>query len=660
MMDIKKASNLVYRADIDGLRAIAVLAVIFYHAGIPGFSGGFVGVDIFFVISGFLITSIILKEVQTGKFSIARFYERRIRRIFPALYPVIFACFIGAFFLFRVVPYKQFAESVATTVAFCSNLFFLFKSGDYFGGEAAKIPLLHTWSLAVEEQFYIVFPLFLVLINKFLKKKYFPWIFAMAIISFACSVYVVNINKSAAFYLAPTRAWELLVGSIISLNAIPLIRAKWMRGCMALLGILCIGYSIWFYTEATLFPGLSALLPVLGAGLVILSSQGGSSFVYKALSFSPLVFTGLISYSLYLWHWPLLVFLKYYLMRDLIPLETFGVIVFTFIVSIFSWKFIEQPFRAKSPIFTRYHIFALSGVVMLVAFVAGGIVFLKNGEPNRFADNAMMYSIENDPLWTTKMCTRGDFIAKNITAVRMGEEKKLPSFLLWGDSHAQALYPGLAAVAKRHGSAGFIITKGGFPPILLIGTKRKSYSEQEFNNIIRFISGHKEIKTVILAASWSGYTEKRDAYELSLQQTVSKLLSMDRDVVLVADVPIMKFNIPLAMIIAYRTNRTLQDILPSPLYDLLPTRSNYLADNKGILTVFNKLAVNPRVTIIYPDSMLLDNDKYRISTDTQLFYMDSGHLSSAGSHFVSPVFDPIFTKTIPFNLQSNKVFVSSF
>ena len=265
-MDIKKASNLVYRADIDGLRAIAVLAVIFYHAEVPGFSGGFVGVDIFFVISGFLITSIILKEVQAGKFLIARFYERRIRRIFPALYPVIFVCFIAAGYLFRVDPFKQFAESVATTAVFCSNLLFWFKSGDYFGGDSAKMPLLHTWSLAVEEQFYIVFPLFLVLINKFLKKKYFSWILAMGIISFVCSVYVVNINKSAAFYLAPTRAWELLVGSIISLNAIPLIRTKWMRSSMALLGILCIGYSVFFYSEATLFPGSSALLPVLGAG----------------------------------------------------------------------------------------------------------------------------------------------------------------------------------------------------------------------------------------------------------------------------------------------------------------------------------------------------------------------------------------------------------
>ncbi len=330
-------------------------------------------------------------------------------------------------------------------------------------------------------------------------------------------------------------------------------------------------------------------------------------------------------------------------MRDLIPIETVGVILLTFIVSIFSWKFIEKPFRAKSPIFTRYHIFALSGVVMLVAVVAGGIIFLKNGEPNRFTDNAMIFAIENDSNWKPERWAGGDLVCKNINAVRLGQEKKLPSFLLWGDSHAQALYPGLSAVAKRHGTAGFIISRGGAPPLLIIGKKKESYSVQEFNDILRFISVHKELKTVFLAASWGG---NRDSYafELSLQQTVKRILGMDRDVVLVADVPIMKYDIPHAIFMAYRTNRALQDILSLPLNDLLPTISDYLIYNKHIITVFNKFALNPNVTIIYPDSMLLDNGRYRIFKDNQLLYNDTGHLSSAGSHFISPVFDPIFTK----------------
>ncbi len=639
---MQPASNLFYRAEIDGLRAIAVLAVIFCHAGVSGFSGGFVGVDIFFVISGFLITSIILKEIHIGEFSIARFYERRIRRIFPALYPVILATFIGAWYLFHVVPFKQFAESIATTALFCSNILFWLKAGDYFGASSAEMPLLHTWSLAVEEQFYIVFPLFLVAINQFLKRKYFPWIVAMAIISFAVSVYGVSENKSATFYLAPTRAWELLVGSIIALNVISSIKNDFLRSSIAVLGIVFIGYSVFSYTEATPFPGTAALLPVLGTGLLLFSGQGGSSVVGQILSFRPLVFTGLISYSLYLWHWPLLVFSKYYLMRVLTPAETVGAIVLTFIVSYSSWKFIEQPFRGKNPVFAnRSCLFAVAGLFMTVTVVAGIIVFKKNGVPARFADNPMIFAVENDPVWKPEMWAEGDLVGKNVKAVRLGQEKVSPSFVLWGDSHAGALSPGLSSVAKRHGSSGLIISRGGFPPLLLNGTKTQSYSKQEFEDILRFIAAHRELKTVILAASWGG-DQERDEYESSIQRTVNKLLSMDRDVVLVADVPRMKYDIPHAMFMAYLTGRVLQDILPSQLEDLLPTRAEYLKYNYGALKVFKKIAANPRVRIVYPDSMLLDNNRYRVFKDNQLFYIDSGHLSSAGSKYVSPVFEPIF------------------
>ena len=637
-----KESNLVYRPDIDGLRAVAVLPVIFYHAGIPGFSGGFVGVDIFFVISGFLITSIILKEVNEGKFSIAQFYERRIRRIFPALYPVILATFIGSWYLFHVVPFKQFAESVATTALFCSNILFWLKSGDYFAAPSADMPLLHTWSLAVEEQFYIVFPLFLVAINQFLKRKYFLWILAMAIISFALSIYGMQVNKSATFYMAPTRAWELLVGSIIALNVIPSIKNDFLRSTIALLGMVFIGYSVFFFTEATPFPGTAALLPVLGAGFLLFSGNGNSTAVGKVLSFRPFVFTGLISYSLYLWHWPLLVFSKYYFMRTLTPPETVGIITLTFIVSISSWMFIEQPFRGKAPIFAkRRRLFAASGLVMAVAVVAGIFVFKKNGIPTRFADSKMIFAVESDPVWKPETWAGGSRVDKNVNAVKLGNSKIKPSFVLWGDSHAQALSPGLSSVAKRYGRSGFIISRGGFPPLLLNGTTLQSYSKQEFDDILLFISSHRDLKTVILAASWGGDKDRAE-YENSIHRTVHKLVSMDRDVVLVADVPRMKYDIPHAMFMAYRTGRKLQDILPSPLQDLLPTRAEYLKYKDGTLKVFSKLAANPRVRIVYPDFMLIDNGRYRVFQENQLFYIDSGHLSSAGSNYVSPVFEPIF------------------
>lgn len=294
--------SLKYRADIDGLRAIAVLVVIFFHAGIPGFSGGFVGVDVFFVISGFLITSIIVNEIDEGKFSIARFYERRIRRIFPALFPVIVFTVVAGAFLYDFVSFKELGKSIVATTLFSSNIHFWHQAG-YFDTESIRKPLLHTWSLAVEEQFYIVFPLLLLAINRFGKKLYLPWLLGIGLLSLFASIYGIYSNPSVTFYMVPTRAWELLAGSILALQRIPLLKSNSYRNLFSVTGFGLICYSVVCYTEATLFPGANALAPVIGASLIIYSGmEGGASTVKKFLSVKPLVSIGLISYSLYLWH----------------------------------------------------------------------------------------------------------------------------------------------------------------------------------------------------------------------------------------------------------------------------------------------------------------------------------------------------------------------
>jgi len=265
---------LQYRADIDGLRAIAVLVVIFFHAGIPGFSGGFVGVDVFFVISGFLITSIILKEIKVGKFSVARFYERRIRRIFPALFPVIaFTLVVGAF-LFDSNAFHAFGKSITATTLFISNILFWRESG-YFDPASITKPLLHTWSLAVEEQFYIFFPLLLIAISRFAKNRYFPWLFVICLFSLLISIYGAYTYQVATFYLVPTRAWELLFGSILALGVIPQLQSDLQRNFFSIIGLGLISYSVLFYTEATLFPGANALVPVMGASCIIYSGLAG-------------------------------------------------------------------------------------------------------------------------------------------------------------------------------------------------------------------------------------------------------------------------------------------------------------------------------------------------------------------------------------------------
>ena len=263
-----------YRADIDGLRAIAVLSVIFFHTGIPGFSGGFVGVDVFFVISGYLITSIILKDIQSGQFSIARFYERRIRRIFPALFPVISFTLVVATFLFDPISFESFGKSITATTIFGSNILFWRESG-YFDASAITKPLLHTWSLAVEEQFYIFFPLLLIAINRFSKNRYFQWILGICVFSLLTSIYGVYTHQVATFYLVPTRAWELLFGSLLSLGVIPELKSNVHRNIVSIIGLGLIIFSVGFYNESTLFPGISAMAPVMGSSFIIYSGMGG-------------------------------------------------------------------------------------------------------------------------------------------------------------------------------------------------------------------------------------------------------------------------------------------------------------------------------------------------------------------------------------------------
>jgi len=262
-----------YRPYIEGLRAIAVLAVLFFHTQVPGFSGGFVGVDIFFVISGYLITSIILKDIRENRFSIARFYECRIRRIFPALFPVMVVVLAVGAYLFDKSAFKNLGESITATTLFSSNIVFWRESG-YFGATSLEKPLLHTWSLAVEEQFYIIFPIELMLIGRYLKGRYLPLVLVAFVLSFVASVSGVTHYSGATIYLVPTRAWELLTGSLLAIGVFPAPSSSWQKNLFAIVGLAFLIGSIVWYTEATPFPGLAALLLALGSGLIIHSGRG--------------------------------------------------------------------------------------------------------------------------------------------------------------------------------------------------------------------------------------------------------------------------------------------------------------------------------------------------------------------------------------------------
>ncbi len=370
-----------YRKEIDGLRSIAVIPVILFHGGFQWLSGGYIGVDVFFVISGFLITSIILKEQDAGTFTIAGFYERRARRILPALFLVLLVSLPFAWHWLLPFELKNFANSIIATNLFSSNIFFWLES-DYFAATSEVLPLLHTWTLAVEEQFYIIFPLFMMLFWGLGKRKLAIITSVIALLSLGLAEWGWREYPEANFYLLHTRAWELMIGALV---AFYLFNNQQPKGRInqwaSLTGLALIIVPLFLFDKGTPFPSLYALAPTLGTALILLFTIPGT-LVYRLLSLRLLVGIGLISYSAYLWHQPIFVFARLMSMEEP-SLWLMGFLsIFTLILAYLGWRFVETPFRDRRR-FSRQQIFIGSVVISLV-FIAIGVAFIvSDGAMNR-------------------------------------------------------------------------------------------------------------------------------------------------------------------------------------------------------------------------------------------------------------------------------------
>jgi len=376
-----------YRPDVDGLRTIAVTAVVIYHAFPGSLTGGYVGVDVFFVVSGFLITSVIVDDLERGRFSIVDYYGRRARRILPALIVMVLAGLaVGAIILFPG-DFQDLARSTAATALFLSNVWFWLDRQDYFADAVEFAPLLHTWSLAVEEQFYIVAPLLLALV---LRHGRGPAIVAMSAIcaaALALSAATSAGSHGFAFYLPLTRAYELGLGALLALvPASRLSLPRSAREAAAASGLAMIIVAVFAFDGATVFPGVAALLPCVGTALVIAAGSQGQTVVGGLLSLGPLVFVGLVSYSWYLWHWPVLAFTRVHLGTvDLPPSVALSAVAGSFGLAVLSWRFVEQPFRRRRGVIapgTGAFAASAAGIAALVA--AAAMVELGGGLPQRF------------------------------------------------------------------------------------------------------------------------------------------------------------------------------------------------------------------------------------------------------------------------------------
>jgi peptidoglycan/LPS O-acetylase OafA/YrhL len=457
-------TGLKYRGDIDGLRAIAVLAVLAFHTGVLHLGGGFVGVDVFFVISGYLISFIVFSEIAGSRFSIVGFYERRIRRIFPALFAML--AVLSAFVVFYLLPTElmDYGKTLLATTFSASN-FYLWLHTGYFDSQQTN-PLLHTWSLAVEEQFYILFPLFLVLVRRFFPKRLRISVVVLFFLSLLASAVVVINSRTTAFYMPYTRAWELLLGTLLSLGLFPRLHSAVIRNMAALTGFGMVIGAARFYSDTTVFPGLSALIPCLGSALIIGAGESGSSVVAAVLSWRPVVFVGLISYSLYLWHWPVIIMNRmgvfFRLSRfvqsrhgRLLPPDRFEhlvLIVVSFGLATLSWWFVERPFR-KGPLrLSGLPLFALAGSVMMACVGFSALVMSTGGLKGRFSPEAQQFaSYLDNKEDQAAMRTGNCFILDSgrfedfDQGLCLHEEAGKKNYLLLGDSHAAILWSALSA-----------------------------------------------------------------------------------------------------------------------------------------------------------------------------------------------------------------------
>lgn len=490
-----------YRPDVDGLRAVAVLSVVAYHAGESLLPGGYLGVDIFFVLSGFLITTIIWLEIDEDRFSIGRFYERRIRRIMPALLLVLTVSCIVAVLILLPKDLVRFGASLLASLAFVANIYF-WRDTNYFAPAAEQKPLLHLWSLGVEEQFYILFPLFLLVLARVWRRGVMPVLVLLTLGSLAVNVFaLVNGGQSPAFFLLPTRAWELGAGAILAVipPSVGFAEKTRLAGLLAGLGAVLIGFGLVFPIEdATLFS--TAIPAVLGASLIVLAGRQATSLPARLLSLRPVVFVGLISYSLYLWHWPIFVFAEYWLIRELTLTETGLAFILMLAAAYLSWRFVERPFRARTTAFRRVAV-AVAGASVLVAGVAAAFVATR-GLPARLNPEAATINAAVD---TNYRCPIFEYIAFGASrACLLNLPSRSPAdadVVLLGNSHAQMYAPVWEDIIRDDGRHGLLVPANGCLPTVdanitadCIATARRNL--EALNQLPR-------VQVVILGLTWS-------------------------------------------------------------------------------------------------------------------------------------------------------------
>lgn len=633
--------KLSYRPEIDGLRALAVIPVIFFHGGLPGFSGGFVGVDVFFVISGFLITSLLVNDLANGSFSLLKFYERRARRILPALFLVVAVCAPAAWFLFPKNQLAEFGKSILSISVFASNFFF-WKHTGYFETKAEVKPLLHTWSLSVEEQYYIVAPILLWMLWRYRKEALLPALLALALISLIIAEYSARLWPDAAFFLPHTRAWELAIGAIAAL-AVKQPGGARSNNVLSLAGLVMIAAAIVLYDESTPFPGLYALVPTLGTALVLLYA-GPGTLANRLLSLRIFVGIGLISYSAYLWHQPLFAYARSLSIRE--PSVSLMLVLSAISLGLawLSWRFVERPFRNPGTV-SRPAIFRFSTLGLAAGIALGAFVAYSDAAKARMTLGGISYA----DLGAAVRVNRG--LHKSCVEFNTGPECTTgpdPVALLWGDSHAMHLADALRSSPTP---MPFVqMTKSVCFPILGIAPNVAQYNVEWGKECIRhnekvlaWLAERPGIRYVILASPFRQLDNEkgnltfsdgtvgpnRGMAETRLRETIQHIRELRRKVAIISPTPSSGYDVGRCL--------TVRSILGQSLSSCDFPLQGHLRED--LYRKLDAIAKETGAGLILLSDLICPEGLCRSHIDGTFIYRDEGHLSHEGSARLGVLYD---------------------
>jgi peptidoglycan/LPS O-acetylase OafA/YrhL len=632
------------RREIDGLRAVAVAPVILWHAGVNAVSGGFIGVDVFFVISGYLITGLIVSEKEANRFTLARFYERRARRILPALL-LVAACFVVVAWLWAPIGLlNRYGRSLAAVTVFASNYVFMGKS-DYFVAIGQENPLLHTWSLAVEEQYYLIFPVLLLALWRLGRRKAIGALALGAALSFGLAEFYALRGDSDGFYLLPTRAWELLIGALAALTPHdPLAPANLWRQGLSLAGIAAIFVSVFTLDSTAAFPSVYALLPTLGAAAILLTATPGT-WVHRLLATPPFVGLGLISYSAYLWHQPLLTFARLRYIHAVPAATVAALIVLTLLLAYLSWRFVETPFRDRARVSTRRLVPTLASASLALFAVGLGLQQIAHTSPPPSLPfrNATLATIErrfqpNDGL--SPACNqRVDYQPKP-----QCQTGPAPTLMVWGDSYAMHLIDGIEAA--NPGRALIQATRSNCGPILDLTQFDRKFDSAFAAGCIAFnqavlgeLGRQPQIADVVLASPFGEYLNP--ASQLATQEgprapdasfvaerlttTVRAIEALGKRVTIVAPPPASGENIGECLEKATRLDA------PAATCDFPAAAARAAA---AATTALLRPIAASGVSVVWLADQLCDQEVCHASEDGVFLYRDAGHLSFEGSRWI--------------------------